>query len=388
MTPSALLNGLVQLIQSLGFRAVVATIITISALPLVWLALSLPTRFAFKALALLVFALGLGMLAGGPLRSLGVAMPPAVARPLFLCAAIAVPLLIVQLGRVALLLPALLAKPLWGAPLAFLLSGQLSLVLLGAGVCLGAIGFWNTISTPDVREVRLPIANLPPELEGFHIVQLSDLHLGTIFDAAWLAPVVQKANALNADIVAVTGDAGEAAPEIIAADLAPLAALRAKEGVYTSLGNHETYQGLDAWLAYYPTMSTLLRNSHVLIRRGDATLALAGLDDGEPDIAAALAGAPENAVRVVLGHRPDRAPACREAGVDLYLGGHTHGGLTPLLRLVVARGNKGYVAGAYELDGMWIYINPGTGLWSYVPLRVDNPAEITSIRLTRAPEKS
>ena len=105
----------------------------------------------------------------------------------------------------------------------------------------------------------------------------------------------------------------------------------------------------------------------------------------EPDLATALAGAPDRTARILLDHRPGNAPRNARQDVDLQLSGHTHGGHAPGLSALVALFNHGYVRGWYRVEGMPLYVSSGAGLWNGFPLRVDVPSEIALITLRRGP---
>jgi predicted MPP superfamily phosphohydrolase len=103
-----------------------------------------------------------------------------------------------------------------------------------------------------------------------------------------------------------------------------------------------------------------------------------------PDCAAALAGAPEEAPRVLLNHRPAGAEENARYGVDLQLSGHTHGGQILGLGAFVSRFNEGYLHGWYTAGGMPLYVSSGAGLWNGFPVRMGVPSEIARITLRRA----
>ncbi|MDR2696749.1 MAG: metallophosphoesterase, partial [Deltaproteobacteria bacterium] len=103
-----------------------------------------------------------------------------------------------------------------------------------------------------------------------------------------------------------------------------------------------------------------------------------------PDIAGALAGAPEGAVRILLDHRPGNAPENARMGVDLQLSGHTHGGQILGMHQLVARFNQGFVYGWYQVDTMRMYVSSGAGLWNGFPVRLGVPSEIVRCVLRSA----
>ena len=262
-------------------------------------------------------------------------------------------------------------------------------VLLTLACVLSAVGVWQAVGVPSVHRVTLRVRHLPPALEGLRMVQLSDLHISPLFRRAWTEAVVQRANALQPDIIVLTGDMIDGGTAERAADVAPLAQLRSRYGVYACLGNHEYYSGVNAWYREFTRLGiTVLRNSHAVVRVGTERLVLGGVTDavapnfGEPgpDAARAFAGSPAG-WRVLLAHRPSEAlhPAVR--GVSAQLSGHTHGGQVFPLSLLVAWFNGGFLSGEYAVGDTRVYVSRGAGLWGGFPVRLGEWAEIVEITL-------
>jgi len=271
-----------------------------------------------------------------------------------------------------------------------------ALLRYGAGALaavLAAVGVANALRVPPVRDVTVAVGDLPPALDGYRIVQLTDLHLSRLFTPSWARAVVARANAVGADLIVVTGDFIDGSVDMRRDDVAPLRELRAPDGVFAIPGNHEYFFDYRAWMRHLSDLGfRMLPNAHAVIARGDARLVVAGVTDlsapsvGEaaPDLAAALAGAPAGAPVVLLDHQPRRARAAAARGVALQLSGHTHGGMIVGLDRVVARSNAGFVSGRYAVGGMTLYVSNGTGLWPGFALRLGVPSEITRITLRRA----
>jgi uncharacterized protein len=266
-----------------------------------------------------------------------------------------------------------------------------NVAVLGGALAVLAIGVWRARRPAAVRVVDVPITDLPPDLEGFRIVQLSDLHVGPTLKRDFVERVVNTANGLQPDLIALTGDVADGFPRELHDDVAPLAALRAPHGKYFVTGNHEYYWDAAGWVSELERLGfSALVNRHRVIDRGAGRIVLAGVTDlsggGLPghasDPAAAVAGAPASDVRVLLAHQPKSAFAARAAGYDLQLSGHTHGGQYFPFNLLV-RLFQPFVAGLHRLEEMWLYVSRGTGYWG-PPLRLGAPAEITLIQLTRA----
>ncbi|WP_064576999.1 metallophosphoesterase [Cupriavidus gilardii] len=255
------------------------------------------------------------------------------------------------------------------------------------------LGYWNARRVARVVDVEVPIDGLPAALDGFTIAQLSDIHVGPTIKRPYLQRIVERTNTLGADAIALTGDLVDGKVPELSEHTAPLGSLRAPHGVYVVTGNHEYYAGAHAWIDELRRLGLqVLLNEHVAIERDGATLVLAGVTDfsaghfdpaHRSDPIAALAGAPaEAAVRVLLAHQPRSAVAAAQAGFDLQLSGHTHGGQFLPWNLFVPM-QQPYVAGLHRHRNMWVYVSRGTGYWG-PPKRFGAPSEITRIRLRRA----
>jgi predicted MPP superfamily phosphohydrolase len=265
--------------------------------------------------------------------------------------------------------------------------------MAGLAACLAAIGVMQATRIPPLKDIDVSILGLPPQFDGYTILQLTDLHISRLFPAAWARTVVAHANSLGVDLIAITGDLIDGTLKVRRADVEPLRDLRATDGVYMIPGNHEYYFGYEAWMQHYASMGMVtLENRHVVLDRNSGQLVLAGVTDRAsrgggftaPDIESAIRGAPDNAPVILLDHQPSEARRAASLGVKLQLSGHTHGGLIVGLDRLAARANAGYVSGRYQVGGMTLYVNNGTGLWPGFALRLGRPSELTRITLRRA----
>lgn len=269
-------------------------------------------------------------------------------------------------------------------------DSAIAVLLLALGLTL--VGFLNARRTASVRSVDIPLPRLAPALEGFRIVQISDIHVGPTIKQGYLQAIVDRVNDLQADAIAITGDLVDGSVAELAQHVAPLAQLRARHGVFFVTGNHEYYSGVHGWIDELQRLGVrVLHNEHVVLQHEGASLVLAGVTDytghhfdpaHRSDPAGALAGAPDDAVRVLLAHQPRTAPAAVQAGFDLQLSGHTHGGQFLPWSLFVPL-QQPYTAGLHQLGRLWIYVSRGTGYWG-PPKRIGAPSEIAELRLSRA----
>jgi uncharacterized protein len=296
-------------------------------------------------------------------------------------------LLVLTLLRDALLL---LSWPLPVPPLAQ--PSALAVPLLALAATLW--GLVGARRTARVREVDIPIAGLSAALQGFTLAQITDIHVGPTIKRGYVRAIVDAVNRLNADAVAVTGDLVDGRVQDLRDDVAPLADLRSRHGTFFVTGNHEYYSGVIEWSALLSSLNLqVLTNRHVLLQHDGASLVMAGVADfgahhfipaHRSDPRAAMAGAPASAaLRVLLAHQPRSAPAAADAGFDVQLSGHTHGGqYWPFHHFVPLQ--QPYTAGLHRLRGLWVYTSRGTGYWG-PPLRLFAPSEITRLRFVTAP---
>jgi predicted MPP superfamily phosphohydrolase len=243
-----------------------------------------------------------------------------------------------------------------------------------------------------VVDVEVRLQKLPKSLDGFTIVQLSDLHVGLTIDRAFVQRLVDRTNNLSPDLIALTGDFVDGPVADLRDDIAPLAQLRAKHGVYAITGNHEYYAGADPWIAEISRLGArYLRNELVTIGDERGAFDLAGVDDhgaqkyaghGE-DLAAATAKRDPSRALVLLAHQPRQARRAANHGVDLQLSGHTHGGQIWPWHYIVRIQQGGLLAGRYTIGDTQLYVSRGCGYWG-PPVRLLAPLEITRVILRSA----
>jgi predicted MPP superfamily phosphohydrolase len=251
-------------------------------------------------------------------------------------------------------------------------------------------GLINARRLAGVVEVEVPIAGLPAALHGFTIVQISDIHVGPTIKRGYLDAVVAAVNRLRPDLVAVTGDIVDGGVDRLRNHVAPLAGLSARHGVYCVTGNHEYYSGVDDWVRELRRLGLrVMMNEGQVLQHDGAELLLGGITDfsahhfhpshrSDPH-AAARGATRDTALRVLLAHQPRSAAAAADAGFDLQLSGHTHGGQFLPWNFFV-RLQQPFTAGLHRLKNLWVYTSRGTGYWG-PPLRFCAPSEITRLRL-------
>ncbi|RKI39033.1 metallophosphoesterase [Corallococcus sp. AB004] len=259
---------------------------------------------------------------------------------------------------------------------------------LGGG--LAGYGSWRAFTAPEVTEVVVRIPKLPRSLDGFSIVQLTDLHVGPFIQRRFMDELVRRANALNPDLVAITGDLVDGTVPRLGGFVAALGNLHARYGSFFVTGNHDYSSGAEAWVAHLGSMGIpSLRNRHVRIGDGGGAFDLVGVDDwhggrrlGQKgyDLDLALADRDPERAAVLLAHQPANFKVAAERGVDLQISGHTHGGqLFPMTALIGLSWE--HSAGHYRHGDSHIYVSRGCGFWG-PPMRLGSPPELVKLVLT------
>jgi predicted MPP superfamily phosphohydrolase len=266
--------------------------------------------------------------------------------------------------------------------------------LAGFAGLTAAIGVQQAMRIPPLKDIEVDIRGLPRQFDGYTILQLTDLHISRLFPASWARAVVERSNKLGVDLIAITGDLIDGTVDARRNDVEPLRDLKATDGVYVISGNHEYIFGYSLWMARFAELGLLsLEDRSVVVERNGGRLAVAGITDRASryrgqhpvrDLAATLEGVPNGVPVILLDHQPSEARHAAKRGVALQLSGHTHGGLILGIDRLAARANAGFVSGRYDVDGMTLYVNNGTGLWPGFALRLGRPSELTRITLRAA----
>lgn len=253
---------------------------------------------------------------------------------------------------------------------------------------LSAIALVQGLRPPVVRDYEVQLVGLPPERDGLVLVEISDMHLGTLIGQRWMTHLVHRVNDMKPDLVVVVGDLVDGNVRRVEPFLPILKQLRAPLGVWAVTGNHEFYAGIDRSVRLFEGAGySVLRDRNVEVVSG---LILAGVDDltarrqyrldGQPT-EKALANRPPGAT-ILLSHTPWQAEKAAAAGANLMLSGHTHNGqIWPFSYLVGWR--YPLLGGRYEVGGMPVIVCRGTGTWG-PRMRLWCPNEIVKIKLRAA----
>jgi len=266
------------------------------------------------------------------------------------------------------------------------LARALAVGVSGTVLGFAASGVRSALGRLRVMEVPVRLDGLPAQLDGFRLVQISDLHIGALLHRGWVEGVVERVLGARPDAVAITGDLVDGSVDELRNHVAPLSALAAApRGAFFVTGNHEYYSGVDEWLRHLPTLGIRpLRNERLELAPG---LDLAGIHDASgtgrrgyaPDLDRALAGRQPGRPLVLLAHQPRQFAEAARKGVSLTLCGHTHGGQIWPFSWIVALVQP-YLAGLHRSGDAQVYVSRGTGFWG-PPMRVFAPPEITVLTL-------
>jgi predicted MPP superfamily phosphohydrolase len=255
---------------------------------------------------------------------------------------------------------------------------------------VAAWGFTGRRRFIRVAYVDIPIEGLSHDLDGYRIVQVSDLHIGNYDSKSRGLEWARRVNALEPDLVAVTGDLVTTGTLFYEDVAEVIGAMRARDGVFVSMGNHDQSDPDTLTRLIRARGPEVLRNASRVVRRGAAELVVAGIDDrmtGQADLERTLEGRRVGAPTVLLAHYPEFFDAAAARDVDLVLSGHTHGGQIALpfapRQVSLSRLAKQAAPGLHIRGPSRLYVNPGLGTTG-PPVRLGIPPEITVLVLRRS----
>jgi len=272
-----------------------------------------------------------------------------------------------------------------------LLIARSSAALIGtAAVGLVGYGMSTALGGPRITPVSVPLAKLPPSMDGLRIAVVSDIHLGPLLGRAHTERIVSMINEQRVDLVTIVGDLVDGSVAELGEAAAPLRDLTSTHGSFFVTGNHEYFSGADQWIDELARLGvTPLLNERTEIRARGGVLDLAGVNDvtaegdDEPDFDRALGGRDVARPVILLAHQPVQVDRAAQRGVDLQLSGHTHGGqMFPFHGIV--RLAQPALSGLHLVGGTQLFVTRGAGFWG-PPVRIGAPPEIAVVRLTAPP---
>lgn len=277
--------------------------------------------------------------------------------------------------------------------------GLVAFLLIMAAVGYGIIEGWKHVV---VKETNIMSESIPQSFDGYTIVHISDFHIGTYKQSPeTVRKIVDKITALHPDAIFFTGDLVNSSPEEVSVFISILSEMKAKDGVFSILGNHDYCEYRNYTVPDSPAKSltelirteremgwTVLLNEHRLLRRGNDNIAIIGVEnDGEPpfpsraDLRKATAGLNNDTYKILLSHDPShwRRSILPDTDIQLTLSGHTHAMQLKIGRFSPAKWQYPEWGGLYEDNNQQLYISTGVG--SNVAFRIGAWPEINVIRL-------
>ena len=294
-------------------------------------------------------------------------------------------------------LTSLLAWLALGPEPAFTLFRVLSVVLVGSVTFAVVWAFTGGQKKVERTVVQIPIEVLHDDHRGLRLGHLTDLHIGNGLEGEALDAMVRDANALEVDMLVLTGDLFDFDPAYVEDGARRLGGLRAPLGVYAVLGNHDAYTGtdliVDALRAHAPGIR-LLRDEYVALPVEGPPLYLAGIEDPGrgwnsrdlhlESLDELAARVPKDGPVLLLVHRPQAFPQAARLGFPLVLAGHTHGGQLALpIRngsINLSRIMTSFTRGLYQMHGSTLYVNRGIGV-AGPAVRFNCAREIATVEL-------
>lgn len=268
-----------------------------------------------------------------------------------------------------------------------MLGRYAALGALGAAVLLSGIAMHTARGPARIVQVSVPVKHITPELRDIKIAVASDFHAGVVVTHKEIERMVAQIMRLRPDLILLPGDILDRASDDILHFVDAFRNLQAPLGVYGSTGNHEYYIGINGALEFFEQAGVrMLINERVELPNG---LLIAGIADRtakqmrlpRPDVVAVLGDAARHKPAILMNHTPETAEAlaATEAGADLIVSGHTHGGqiwpFSFFTRLAFRFHHGLYRAGAGH-----IFTSSGIGHWG-PPMRLGAPPEIVLVRL-------
>lgn len=275
-------------------------------------------------------------------------------------------------------------------------------ILAVTAVLISVYGFTHGWKRFTVKEFEFKSKDIPNEFKGYRIVQLSDLHIGTFnHSPEALSKMVNKVNSLNPDLIVFTGDLVNSSPNELEPFKDVLASLKSKDGIYSVLGNHdycyyqkydnasEQKRNIEKIINIQKEMNwNLLKNEHVIIKKGDSEIVLIGVEnDGRPpfpayaDLRRAMNGLTDDSFKILLSHDPShwRKEILPDTDIALTLSGHTHAMQFKIGNFSPSKWTYKEWGGLHSQNDQHLYVNTGTG--GNVPFRFGAWPEITLLIL-------
>lgn len=261
---------------------------------------------------------------------------------------------------------------------------------LGAPLVLTGYGALKTSRDYNVKRVEIPFENLPNGLDGFTIAQISDIHSGIFMNEKEMIQIREIMDLQHPQIAVMTGDFVDTAAREIQPVARVFSQLKTDYGIFGCMGNHDLFDNYKIVSAAMKDAGiVMLENINRILRVNGEELNLLGVNDSGKrydlaDLPKTLQGVDPEGFKILLSHRPEFFPRASQAGIDLQLSGHTHGGQIGLnlfgFSLAPMKFFHKYIQGLYKAGKSYLYVNPGVGM-VFAPVRIGVQPEVTLITL-------
>lgn len=273
----------------------------------------------------------------------------------------------------------LVPKGLLPAPFEATAARTANLLVLVFLLLMSAYGLYAAHKMPRILRYGYRDARIKRPLK---VLVISDWHITRMILPQSVAQRVEYINSLNPDVILMPGDIADDAPDSIKAHLSALRRLRAKEGIYYTLGNHEIYHNPFLWESTFAALGwRVLHNSGAVL--SDSGVYIGGVPDTggfSANVSQSVKNAAKDTYRIVLSHQPSIVAQTKEGEVDLMVSGHTHGGQIAPFNLISKLGNSGFAAGEYRIKNTVLLVSRGIGYWG-PPMRLGAPSDVLLINL-------
>lgn len=256
-------------------------------------------------------------------------------------------------------------------------------ILFALAIIASIYGVWNA-SHPVIKHIEVSIPNLPDIWKGKCVVQLSDIHLGYVYQLNFMRRVVALVNDLHPEAVFITGDLFDGMDGDLEHAVDTIGDIRSQQGIFFVNGNHETYFGLEKSFDLLKRTPVRILKDEVVDVQGLKVIGIGYPKQGEKKdivrIAESLSSAWKGMPNVLLYHAPTHIQGFQDAGINLQLSGHTHKGQLFPFNLITKIVHKGHDYGLYTQGDYTLYTTSGIGTWG-PSMRLGNRPEIVAITL-------
>lgn len=262
-------------------------------------------------------------------------------------------------------------------------------ILLVLAALISVYGLYEGMKLPRINEVTISSPLIKEDLRAVHI---SDLHIDRATPRAWIRSIVKQINSLKPDVIFMTGDIIDDNALLIDDRLSLLVELGAPYGIYSAMGNHELYHGINSWSYKFKELGfqtlfnrgMFINNSNIFVSGIPDSYTASSSPSYNVNFRHALQGSKLSNYKILLSHNPELIDNLTRINYNLMLSGHTHGGQIFPFHLLIKKANR-YLSGHYPVNGIDLYVSNGAGTWGPT-MRLFSPAEITVFNLQSAPE--